>query len=758
MNIDYSRLSPIDFENLVRDISDTINKVLFPSETFSIWKDWWIDVRKTSDWKTTIIQAKHYKDWDNLWTVLKEEKEKVDKIKPDRYIVATSLELSKWNVDKIYNLFQPYIKSTDDIWWRSRLSNFIEKYPSILDRNMKLWLDSSIILKSIINSWNIEKNKTLQNDIENKIKLYVENEWLEKTIRILNKNNYCIISWIPWIWKTTLAEMVSYYFIEKWYKLFKITNDIDEAYNFLWHDDEKVIFYYDDFLWSNFLDYWLQTKNEDSNIIDFIKTLNRNPHKNKKLIFTTREYILKQALTKYNKFSESWLDNHKFIVNIKQYSLRDKMLILFNHLYFSSLPQNIKYDIVNEKLYKVLFIENKRTNQKWTIFEERFNPKILSMILLDDRIKKENYKNWKDFIEKLNLVLSNQNELYEDVFINKISETSQHLLLILFSYWWKCLIDILKDTWKEYQKIKNLPILDKDWFISLKELEGTFTITNKWEINFIDPFINDFFIYYLNDKLDILNELILLSKKWSQIEYLYSAFKWNKIFLSDKNILDVIEKKYFELEKDKAEKLLFICKSFPKLKQFTQEQTIILIASDEVYDLHNMLVLLMKYEIIGGIDYNEFIERYIDSFWRRYDISDIYFLVNNTNLNLIKLFFSKFWYDTKEIESTINSRIDYYYSKAEEIKGYIDRYDNDPKYIMDNFSKSYLDEDLNDLDLLCRFIGDNSTYDLLYHVAWEIESVYNDIEADYYHDDRKEDYYANKSEISWYDDLFSKLI
>nr|MDD3720431.1 hypothetical protein [Candidatus Gracilibacteria bacterium] len=758
MNIDYSRLSPIDFENLVRDISDTINKVLFPSETFSIGKDGGIDVRKTSDGKTTIIQAKHYKDWDNLWTVLKEEKEKVDKIKPDRYIVATSLELSKGNVDKIYNLFQPYIKSTDDIWWRSRLSNFIEKYPSILDRNMKLWLDSSIILKSIINSGNIEKNKTLQNDIENKIKLYVENEGLEKTIRILNKNNYCIISGIPGIGKTTLAEMVSYYFIEKGYKLFKITNDIDEAYNFLGHDDEKVIFYYDDFLGSNFLDYGLQTKNEDSNIIDFIKTLNRNPHKNKKLIFTTREYILKQALTKYNKFSESGLDNHKFIVNIKQYSLRDKMLILFNHLYFSSLPQNIKYDIVNEKLYKVLFIENKRTNQKGTIFEERFNPKILSMILLDDRIKKENYKNGKDFIEKLNLVLSNQNELYEDVFINKISETSQHLLLILFSYGGKCLIDILKDTWKEYQKIKNLPILDKDWFISLKELEGTFTITNKGEINFIDPFINDFFIYYLNDKLDILNELILLSKKWSQIEYLYSAFKGNKIFLSDKNILDVIEKKYFELEKDKAEKLLFICKSFPKLKQFTQEQTIILIASDEVYDLHNMLVLLMKYEIIGGIDYNEFIERYIDSFGRRYDISDIYFLVNNTNLNLIKLFFSKFGYDTKEIESTINSRIDYYYSKAEEIKGYIDRYDNDPKYIMDNFSKSYLDEDLNDLDLLCRFIGDNSTYDLLYHVAGEIESVYNDIEADYYHDDRKEDYYANKSEISGYDDLFSKLI
>jgi len=46
MNIYYSRLSPIDFENLVRDIFDTTNKVLFPSETFSIWQDWWIDVRK----------------------------------------------------------------------------------------------------------------------------------------------------------------------------------------------------------------------------------------------------------------------------------------------------------------------------------------------------------------------------------------------------------------------------------------------------------------------------------------------------------------------------------------------------------------------------------------------------------------------------------------------------------------------------------------------------------------------------------------
>jgi len=65
MNIDYSRLSPTDFQELVRDIFDTLEKEKEPSETFADGKDDGIDVRKSTFQKENkvIIQAKHYKNW-----------------------------------------------------------------------------------------------------------------------------------------------------------------------------------------------------------------------------------------------------------------------------------------------------------------------------------------------------------------------------------------------------------------------------------------------------------------------------------------------------------------------------------------------------------------------------------------------------------------------------------------------------------------------------------------------------------------------
>ena len=65
MNIDYSRLSPTDFQELVRDIFDSIEKELEPSETFADGRDGGIDVRKSTLKRENevIIQAKHYKNW-----------------------------------------------------------------------------------------------------------------------------------------------------------------------------------------------------------------------------------------------------------------------------------------------------------------------------------------------------------------------------------------------------------------------------------------------------------------------------------------------------------------------------------------------------------------------------------------------------------------------------------------------------------------------------------------------------------------------
>ena len=49
--------------------------------------------------------------------------------------------------------------------------------------------------------------------------------------------------------------MSAYYLMHQGYQLIKITNDIDETYDLFASDDTtKQLFYYDDFLGSNFLE------------------------------------------------------------------------------------------------------------------------------------------------------------------------------------------------------------------------------------------------------------------------------------------------------------------------------------------------------------------------------------------------------------------------------------------------------------------------------------------------------------------------
>ncbi|WP_320042969.1 restriction endonuclease [uncultured Desulfobacter sp.] len=95
---DYSfeTLSPLDFENIVRDLIQS--ELSIRLESFKTGRDLGIDFRYSkSDTSDFIVQAKHYAGTglSGLLSHLKsKEKPKIDKLQPDRYILATSVPLS----------------------------------------------------------------------------------------------------------------------------------------------------------------------------------------------------------------------------------------------------------------------------------------------------------------------------------------------------------------------------------------------------------------------------------------------------------------------------------------------------------------------------------------------------------------------------------------------------------------------------------------------------------------------------------------
>jgi hypothetical protein len=286
---DFTTLSPIDFEILVRDLLQ--REFGFTLKSFKSGKDWGIDLRRfTAPGNTLIVQCKHYAA-SGLEALLRDlerdEAPKVKKLKPKRYVLATSVPLSPSNKEAICNIFKPYCASPGDVYGRDDLNNLLGQHSDIERQHLKLWITSTSVLESVVHSQLINTSREELEKIKRRSKVYVYNQSFAEALQILNDRNFCIIAGIPGIGKTTLAEMLVLYFLTEGFELIRITSNIREASSV--SGKKRRIFYYDDFLGQS-SDADKFEKNEDQRLLDFFETIRAS--RVSKLILTTREYIL----------------------------------------------------------------------------------------------------------------------------------------------------------------------------------------------------------------------------------------------------------------------------------------------------------------------------------------------------------------------------------------------------------------------------------------------------------------------------------
>jgi hypothetical protein len=160
-NYDFFNLSPIDFEDLTRDLLQKFLGVHL--ESFTPGRDKGIDLRYSKGHKNSIIiQCKRYNSYHNLKSNLKNEIDKIKRLKPKRYIVTTSVGLTPANKAEIMKILSPFIKNTSDIFGKNDVNNLLGQYQEIAKQHIKLWLQDTTILETIINR-NIIKTKKQNN-------------------------------------------------------------------------------------------------------------------------------------------------------------------------------------------------------------------------------------------------------------------------------------------------------------------------------------------------------------------------------------------------------------------------------------------------------------------------------------------------------------------------------------------------------------------------------------------------------------------
>lgn len=263
------------------------------------------------------------------------EKPKIDRLHPDRYLLATSVALSPTNKEAICESLSPHIKAPKDIYGKEDLNNILGLFPAVERQHFKLWLSSTTILEEVLHSRIVNQTKITLEKIRDKAQLYVSNESFNCALKVLKDHNYVIIAGIPGIGKTTLAKMLVLHFLRNEYDFIDVSYDISEAYAFPDHKQPRV-YLYDDFLGRTSVEEKLR-KNEDHRLVDFISSVRKT--KSAKLILTTREYILRQAQRTYEILNSPTFERPQCIVDLSQYTRPIRAQILYNHLYFSRLPK-----------------------------------------------------------------------------------------------------------------------------------------------------------------------------------------------------------------------------------------------------------------------------------------------------------------------------------------------------------------------------------------------------------------------------------
>lgn len=540
MGYDFLNLSPVDFEELSRDLIQKHFHLYL--ESFKTGKDGGIDFRCTKDKdleNEIIVQAKRYRDFNSLFIELKREVKKLPNLEPDRYILSTSAGLSPTNKDKIKKLFHPYITSTSDIIGKDDLNNLLGIYGDIESKHFKLWLSSTNILEKIFNAKVINQSIFEKGDMERTSKVYAENESFSSALKILKSNRVLIISGEPGIGKTTLARVLCMHFLNKMYEEFVfVSESIDEAVQF-YKEGVKQVFLYDDFLGRNFLNNSLKN-NEEKQIIRFIESIKKTD--DKILIFTTREYILNQAKQNYDVFESNELELARYIIDLSSYTQFVRARILYNHIYFSDLPKPYIKELIKKRIYDSI------------INHRNYNPRIIETIL------KESWKaiNREQLKEKIIDLLDNPEKVWKQAYELHISDFSKIVLLIVLTTGTPIFEDDLKKALKEFCSINgnsyNFRYNQFTYEKSLKELENTFIkikadTKNNLYIDFQNPSITDFLTHYLESHNDLIIDIFSSAVFLNQFFHLFiyqAKFKLRGKILLKNNFAEMATNRIIE--------------------------------------------------------------------------------------------------------------------------------------------------------------------------------------------------------------------
>ncbi|MDX7921348.1 restriction endonuclease [Aeromonas media] len=516
----FEELSDIEFEDFVNDLLSCAYD--WEIESFKPGRDFGIDGRSSTVNGTIIIQSKHYRK-SGIDKLLREialkEALKAKEINPERYIFVTSLNLSPDNKDKIKSAFSGINLDVSDIIGNDDLNALLRRNQDILIRWYKLWSESSNVLQLFLQPAIKSREIILLSRLNKINKFFVITEDIGPALSALNNEHVVVLSGEPGVGKTTLAEYLCQIHMKNGYTVEIIEGDItNHPFNFS-NPEEKTIYYFDDFLGSNYFSFI--SGSQDNNIVNIIEHLKNEP--NKKLVLTSRTNIINKAEMMSQSYRSFKLTSRQYIVNINNYSRITKAKILYNHLWHSPLPLEFKEEIINNGFY------NKIINHR------NFNPRLIAFTM---NLENENNKSLSQFVYDN---LEHPDQIWDHCYTVQLDEQARILVKICIAAGGRISEPELERAYEQglvefhFTSTTNQP---KDFYHTSRLVCDSILLRHKSDDLIFYTHFNPSVTDYIIDKISSPSEakkLINSLNNGSVIKFYSDLIKSNKIKMHDTN-------------------------------------------------------------------------------------------------------------------------------------------------------------------------------------------------------------------------------
>jgi hypothetical protein len=251
----------------------------------------------------------------------------------------------------------------------------------------------------------------------------------------------------------------------------------------------------------------------DRALLNFIAMVRARP--TARLVLTTREHVYAQALDRSERLRQAGLDDLRVLLTMPSYNQMQRARILYNHLYFSDLPDAYRDELLRNEFYLRI------------VKHEKFNPRLIEWLSSHRRLRTVPVERYRTFVENL---LRDPSEIWWHAYEQEITEAGRSVLLALRSLGGKSGGHVLRAAFSTLHSTRaalyRFSTRPEDFRSGLREVANSFikpTGAHIFEV--IDPSVLDLLNSVIRTAPDNAADIVAGAVGFDQIEEIWALAK-----------------------------------------------------------------------------------------------------------------------------------------------------------------------------------------------------------------------------------------